>query len=238
MIPLIIANWKMNLTLEESITFCNKLTSNPYTTDLIVCPPTPYLAYLANKFMSIKFCAQNISVLPGYGSYTGEYSSIMIKECFTDYVLIGHSERRDMFCESNETIRQKSINAFKAGVTPIICVGEPWENRVNGSYKEFLLTQLAESLPIDQEFSNLVIGYEPIWSIGTGLVPSDEELTEIFDIINSFLKQSYVANNISLVYGGSVNLDNVKKILNLKNISGVLVGKASLDSETLLQMLR
>jgi triosephosphate isomerase len=238
MIPLIIANWKMNLTFEESIIFCSKIASSSYTSSLVLCPPIPYLAYLASKFRSIQFCAQNISALTGYGAYTGEYSSVMIKECSINYALVGHSERRNIFHESNETIKQKAINCNRAGVTPIICIGEPKENRRNGSYKEFLLRQLEECVPVDQNFSKLIIGYEPLWSIGTGLLPSEDELIEIFELINSSLKQSHIANNISLVYGGSVNLDNLKKILNLKNISGVLVGKASLDSEILLKMLQ
>ena len=182
--PLIIANWKMNITFEESIKFCTDLVFMTYTNSLIVCPPSPYLAYLSDRFKSIEFSAQDVSSIESYGAYTGEYSSFILKQCSIHYSLIGHSERRNLFGESNDIIRQKVTNCVKAGVTPIVCVGEPWATRLNGSYKEFILQQLMESLPNNQEFSNLIIGYEPIWSIGTGLIPSNEELIEIFEIIN------------------------------------------------------
>jgi len=240
MMPLIIANWKMNVTFEEAIQFCTYIVSREYNNFPIICPPAPYLAYLSNRFKSIKFCAQDVSAIENNGAFTGEYSSLMLKQCFVDYSLTGHSERRELFKESNEIIRQKVISCFNASVIPIICVGEPLEIRQSGSYKEFLLKQLSESLPNKMDFTNknsIILAYEPIWSIGTGMIPSDYELIETFETIYSFLNQCNIANNVTLVYGGSVNLENIAKILNLKNVSGVLIGKASLDSKILAQML-
>lgn len=232
---LIIANWKMHLTLEESIRFCTSLTGKNYNNHLIISPPAPYLAYLANSFPSISFCAQNISHIENTGPYTGEYSGFILKSCNINYALIGHSERRNLFGESNEVIRQKAQNCLNAGISPIICIGEPLNVRENGNYKDFILKQLVESVPHTPV--PIIIAYEPIWSIGTGLIPSESQLIEVCEIVGSFLRESQVANNMRLVYGGSVNLDNIKNIVNLKNISGVLIGSASLKYEVLIQML-
>ncbi|XVN42730.1 MAG: triose-phosphate isomerase family protein [Candidatus Rickettsia vulgarisii] len=236
---LIIANWKMNLSLEEAFTFCNKLVQQNCYNDLIIATPPIYLSYLSDKFKSLTFSAQDVSKYQGEGSYTGEYSSSLLKLSNINYSIIGHSERRELFNESNQLVRQKVENCFQADLTPIICIGENLELRTNKTYKEFLLRQLVESLPKNyQELSkDYIIAYEPVWSIGIGNIPKEDELVEVFDIINSFLKQSQVANNVSLVYGGSVNLDNIKQILNLQEIGGVLVGKSSLDYQVLVKML-
>lgn len=236
---LVIANWKMNLSLQEVFTFCNKLAQEDYDNDLIIAPPSIYLSYLSDKFKSLIFCAQDVSKYQGQGSYTGENSSSLLKLSNINYSIIGHSERRELFNESNQLIRQKMENCFDAGVTPIICIGENFELRANKTYKEFLLRQLVESLPKNYQDLNkdYIIAYEPVWSIGTGDIPKKGELVEVFDIINSFLSQSQVANNISLVYGGSVNLNNIGQILNLQEIGGVLIGKSSMDYQVLVKML-
>ncbi|MCC8417836.1 MAG: triose-phosphate isomerase [Rickettsia endosymbiont of Bryobia graminum] len=222
---LLIANWKMNLSLEEAFTFCNKLVKHDYNNNLIIAPPSIYLSYLSDKFKSLAFSAQDVSKYQGEGNYTGEYSSSLLKLSNINYSIIGHSERRDLLNESNQLIRQKMENCFDADVTPIICIGEHLDLRVNKTYKEFLLRQLVESLPKNYQdlTKHYIIAYEPVWSIGTGNIPKKDELVEVFDIINSFLSQSQVANNISLVYGGSVNLNNIEQILSLQEIDGVLV---------------
>ncbi|WP_341757034.1 MULTISPECIES: triose-phosphate isomerase [unclassified Candidatus Tisiphia] len=236
---LIIVNWKMHMSLDDAFKFCTKLTEQQYNNQLIIAPPVPYLAYLSDKFKSLEFCGQNVSQFADQGSYNGEYSSLLLKLSRINYSIIGHSERRNFFQESSELIRQKVENCLKSQVTPIICIGEELAIRQNNNYKDFLLKQLEESLPnynmIGEQ--HLIVAYEPIWAIGTGIIPRKEELIEIFEIVNYYLKQSQVANNISLVYGGSVNLDNIGKILSLQNIDGVMVGKSSLDYQTLVQML-
>lgn len=212
---LIIVNWKMHMSLDEAFKFCTKLTEQQYNNQLIIAPPVPYLAYLSDKFKFLEFCGQNVSQFAGQGSYTGEYSSLLLKLSKINYSIVGHSERRNFLQKSNALIRQKAENCLESQVTPIICIGEDLAIRQNNNYKDFLLKQLEESLP------NIVVAYEPIWAIGTGITPGQEELTEIFDALNYYLKQRPVANNISLVYGGSVNLDNIEKILSIQNIDGV-----------------
>ncbi len=238
---IIIANWKMFISLDDSHKLCTELTKQKYDNRLIIAPPIPYLAYLSKQFEYIEFCGQNVSQFEEQGSYTGEYSSLLLKLSNVNYSIIGHSERRYFCGESSELVRQKAENCLKAEVTPIICIGEDLEIRKNNVYREFLITQLLESLPIIQLLNdnntNIIIAYEPIWSIGTGIIPSKSQLIEIFDIINLSIQQSQVANNVSLVYGGSVNADNIKKILSIKNIDGVMVGKSSLDYQILLRML-
>ncbi|WP_250311654.1 triose-phosphate isomerase [Rickettsia endosymbiont of Oedothorax gibbosus] len=234
---LIIVNWKMHMSLDEAFKFCTKLTEQQYNNQLIIAPPIPYLAYLSDKFKSLEFCGQNVSRFVGQGSYTGEYSSLLLKLSKINYSIVGHSERRNFLQESNALIRQKAENCLESQVTPIICIGEDLAIRQNNNYKDFLLKQLEESLPNIVGEQNLIVAYEPIWAIGTGITPGQEELTEIFDALNYYLKQRQVANNISLVYGGSVNLDNIEKILSIQNIDGVMVGKSSLDYQMLVQML-
>ncbi len=238
---LIIANWKMNMSLTDSFSFCIKLARQEYSNDLIISPPSPYLAYLADKFKTLPFCAQNVSRYEGQGSYTGEYSSLLLKLSNINYAIVGHSDRRKLFNETSELVKQKVEKCLDADITPIICIGENLDIRKSQNYKEFLVTQLEESLPNSYKILNkskyIVIAYEPIWSIGTGSAPLAEELVEVFDTIHSFLQESRVANNIRLVYGGSVNLNNIKNILNLPNINGVMVGKSSLDYQILIKML-
>lgn len=232
---LIIANWKMNLSLAESAEFCRAVSSQDYKNLLVICPPAPYLAYLASQFPLLSFGAQHISHLQNYGAYTGEYSAQIIKNCQVNYALIGHSDRQQLFSESNAQIKQQAINCLKVGICPIICLGESLQIRQSGDYQAFIMQQLAESVPVTEQ--PVIIAYEPIWSISTGSVPSRAQLTEITQIINAALQQRPVANNASLVYGGSVNLTNLASILGLADITGVLVGQASLNYQTLIPML-
>jgi triosephosphate isomerase len=238
---LIIANWKMNINLDDSDKFCAELTGQNYNNRLIIATPAPYLAYLANKFQFIEFCAQNVSQFTEQGNYTGEYSSLLLKLSNINNAIVGHSERRQFLEESNKLVRQKAENCLKVKITPIICIGENLKIRKKNEYKNFLLTQLTESLPRTQSNNQtdlaIIIAYEPIWAVGTGVIPSEEQLIEIFDLINVLVAQSYVANNVSLVYGGSVNENNIQKILSLPNIDGVMLGKSSLDCQILVQML-
>lgn len=240
--PIIIANWKMHFLLAEAVTICSKIMSQDLQCNLIIAVPSPYLAYLSDKFQSIQFCAQNVSHFSDTGAYTGEFSTIMLKSANIDYVIIGHSERRNIFAESDELIAQKVYCCFKASITPIICIGETLSDRNNADYRPFLIERLITALSAldttQSRLNNIIIAYEPIWSIGTNVTPTQEQLTGIFADIYYFLQQSQIANNAHLVYGGSVNLDNIQQILNIPNVNGVLVGKSSLDYRILLQMLK
>lgn len=235
MSPIIIANWKMHFSLAEVDAICVKLAENPKN-NLIIASPAPYLAHLTANFPSLNFCAQNLCEFSQSGPYTGEYSGAMLKSCGINHAIVGHSERRTLYNESDQTIRAKVDAALTSKVTPIICIGESAETRQNGSYKEFLINQLKLSLPLSIE-GDIIIAYEPIWSIGTNELPSNAELMEAFEVISSNIAQSPVAKNVRLLYGGSVNLDNIEQVLSLKHVSGVLVGKSSLDPEILVKML-
>ena len=233
--PIIIANWKMNLSLNDAFSKAEKLNQRNSSAIFILAPPAPYLAHFANNLTKTTFCAQDVCAISGYGAYTGETSADIIKSCGVNYAIIGHSEKRTFMKDSNTTVRHKAENCIKAGITPIICIGETLEARQNNNYKEFILEQISESIP--ESAQNIIIAYEPIWAIGTGISPTEEELSEIFDFIKNNSAISQVAKNAQLVYGGSVNSRNYKEILAIKNVSGVLIGGASLDDDELNSIL-
>lgn len=231
---LIIANWKMNLTFKEASNLTRCLSEHNNFHKLIIASPTPYIAYLAQNYQQLNFCAQDISVKNAFGSYTGESSAKFFKSCRVNYSLIGHSERRVLFGETNETVKKKAEICIDNQMTPIICIGESEVLRNSGGYKEFLLTQLEESLPKTDK--RMIIAYEPMWAIGTKIIPSIEQISEVIELIKSKY-QSIVAKTMQLVYGGSTNSKNCKNIINIKNISGILVGGSSLNKDKLFKIL-
>lgn len=229
--PIIIANWKMNLSLKEAFLKADLLDKRNSWAHFILAPPAPYLAYFSERFSKTTFCAQDVSSISGYGAYTGEVSADIIKSCGVNYAIIGHSEKRTIMKDNNIKVRKKVENCIKAEIKPIICIGETLESRKNNNYKEFILEQINESIP--ENAKNVIIAYEPIWAIGTGISPTEEELTEIFNFIKNDSATSQVAKNAQLVYGGSVDSRNYKKILAIKGISGILIGSASLNDDEL-----
>ncbi|RYE05768.1 MAG: triosephosphate isomerase [Rickettsiaceae bacterium] len=230
---LIIANWKMNFSFTQAIEFCNLLPQTSSTNQLIIAPPVPYLAYLANNFSDTDFCAQNVSSISSNGAYTGEYSASMLKSCGINYCLVGHSERRILFDDENAII-EKMNNLIAAIITPIFCVGEPAKARINNNYKSFIEAQLNT---IKQVKEDLIIAYEPVWSIGSNKILSKDDINDMIEFISSWAEQKAVANKVSIVYGGSVNLNNIEQILSISKIRGVLLGNASLDYRNLVQIL-
>lgn len=229
--PIIIANWKMNLTLENALLKAGQLDNRNYSAQILLAPPAPYLAYFASKFKNINICAQNVSTLSGYGAYTGEYSVEILKSCGINYSIIGHSERRTTYAESNKIVKKKVENCVNARITPIICIGETLEARQNNNYNEFILEQISESIP--ENAHSIIIAYEPFWAIGSGIAPTIEEISEIFTFIKTNDKISVVAKNAQLVYGGSVSSKNYKEILAVPGNNGIILGSASLDDEEL-----
>jgi triosephosphate isomerase len=232
--PLIIANWKMNLTFKEALNLTRLLSEHNDVHRLVIAPPTPYIAYLAQSYQHLDFCAQDVSINNAFGPYTGESSAKFFKSCGVNYSLIGHSERRTLFGETNEIVRKKVESCLDNQIIPIICIGESEELRNGGNYKEFLLTQLEESLPKTDK--HIIIAYEPVWAIGTKIIPTTKQISEVTELIKTKY-QSIVAKTMQLVYGGSVNSENCKDILNIKDISGVLVGGASLNKDELFKIL-
>lgn len=225
----VIANWKMNFSLNEAINFCNILT-NPYKDTLIIAAPTLYLSYLSQNFPDIAFASQDVSSESAYyGAYTGEISAKMLSDIGIRYSIIGHSERRINKLETSEIVKRKATNCIKNNITPIICIGETQEARSNNSHLKYIKNQIIESIPDSPSF---ILAYEPIWAIGSGNMPNISELMEVFSFI-----ENIIAKDITLVYGGSVNLRTIDLVKPVSQIHGILLGKASLDVVELEQII-
>ena len=228
---IIAANWKLN----SSFGFINDYFENFHFSSsddtnscVIFCPPLPYLnscySFMPSK-TSVFLGAQNCSNFDS-GPYTGEISSIMLKENFCKFCIVGHSERRHIFKESSIDVKLKSENLLSSDIIPIICIGETLEEKNKGLTKDVLINQLINSLPSNTSPNNIIIAYEPVWAIGSGLIPTLSEINEI----HSFIKKDILEfENYKILYGGSVKSENSRDIIDLPNVDGVLVGGASLD---------
>ena len=231
---LIVANWKMNGSLSKIAEDLAKYAENPITNraNVVLAVPCVFLdaAYQSirqhNAIFSI--ASQDISHFAGTGAYTGEVNGHMLREFDVQYAIIGHSERRTFFNESGSMLQAKVENALANQIVPIFCIGEDKVIRDNATYLDFLVQQLELLLQVKSEIKELVIAYEPIWSIGTGVIPTLEQISEIIKLIHAFV-QSYLPHaKITALYGGSVSDNNAKDILSLDQVGGVLVGGASL----------
>ncbi len=224
-----IANFKMNKTVVETNNYIAKLTQylnldkEAYKTDIVICPPFTSL----NIKSLITIGSQNINSQES-GAYTGEISAEMIKDIDVEYVILGHSERREYFKESDEEINKKVNTALSYNLTPILCLGENLEQRKNNLIEEILKNQLSKCLKnID---SNIIIAYEPVWAIGTGETATSKIITETHQIIRNILNDiGFDGEKISILYGGSVNRNNAKELIALNEVDGFLIGGASLD---------
>jgi triosephosphate isomerase len=223
----VIANWKANISISEAENFCNKMNNNG---DVIICPPVPYLAYLSKKFSYINFASQDVlDRADGYGAYTGDIPAKMLKDLEVKFAIVGHSERRIGNCEDDFKVNQKAINCRKHDITPIVCIGEDKESRADLSYVDRIISQIKSSL---RGLDRAIIAYEPIWSIGTGVTPSNKEINEMIDIIKS--NATDIVKSYIIVYGGSVNSKNAETLLEIEGLGGVLVGGGSLNYEELM----
>lgn len=203
--------------------------------DIVVCPPFTHLTLASELFKGskIEFGAQNISDEQN-GSQTGEISAEMIKDLNATYVLIGHSERRAKFKETDKLINKKIKTALANGLKVVLCVGESLQTRSNKQAYTFVRKQLDDDLKgiYENELDSVVVAYEPIWAIGTGKVATSKDISKMVETIRKEIEYNYsekASKNIAVVYGGSVNLNNYKKILSVDGIDGVLVGGACLD---------
>jgi triosephosphate isomerase len=243
--PLIAGNWKMN-GLRASLAEIAQLgalyqPSLQQKTELLICPPATLLigAQEIAARAKIALGGQNCHFLE-YGPHTGDLSALMLKDAGASYVIVGHSERRHGHQETDAVVQAKAEAALKAGVTPIICVGETGAQRQAGVALEVVEEQIKASLPA-QESSTIVVAYEPVWAIGTGVTPTLEEIAELHAFARDTLNRlfgSVVGDNIRLLYGGSVSRANAKDILMLKNVNGALVGGASLKAEDFIAIAR
>lgn len=226
MSPLIILNWKMNLLFEQVLPLIKQIHSLENLAHIIIAPPAPYLSYLAQQSPNMNYASQDISIYNQQGAYTGEYSAQIIHSCGINYAIIGHSERRNLFSETDEIVSTKFNNAIQYNITPILCIGETIQSKHNNQTEDYLTRQL-QVIPSTYQ-GQIIIAYEPIWSIGSGLIPTIAELSEIIQFLKSHKNLSSVANNLRIVYGGSVNSSNAKEILKITGIDGLMIGSAAL----------
>ena len=233
---MIVSNWKMNGTKSDIEHWVNKVSNKiDYKSHIkcIICPPSCYLdstRQVISKIDSpIKLGSQEIDSTNS-GALTGGINAQMLKDFSTEYVLIGHSEQRDHLNEDNITLRFKLDSAIQNGISAIFCIGEPAEVKLAGNTENFLSEQLEILTPDDLDF--ITIAYEPIWAIGTGLNADKKYIESIHQFIKIYLNKLNKEKNISVVYGGSVKLDNCEDILSCNNVDGLLIGGASLDPDT------
>ena len=237
--PIIAGNWKMNKTPEEAKALIEELKPlvKDAQCDVVVCVPFTDLcaAGKALEGSNIRLGAQNVHFMEN-GAYTGEVSAAMLKALGVEYVIIGHSERRTYFGETDETVNRRVLAAVKNGLTPIICVGERREQRESG-YTDALVsyqTLIALTGLTNEEVENAVIAYEPVWAIGTGLTATDEQANETIGVIRKAIEGKYgpeTAAKVRIQYGGSMNPKNVKGLMAQDEIDGGLIGGASLKAE-------
>lgn len=240
---LIAANWKMHKTWEDAagfaVNFKPLVSQFLKTVDVVVCPSFISLAEVCRIFKrtKIKVGAQNM-YFEKEGAFTAEVSAEMIKSTGAEYVILGHSERRQIFNESDELINKKMKKAIALGLIPILCIGETLGEKEAGKTFEFLESQLKECL--DDVKPKFVIAYEPVWAIGTGKNATPEQVQEVHRFIRDKLKilfNSNVADSIRILYGGSVKQSNAKNILDQIDVDGALVGGASLEPSTFAEII-
>ena len=235
----IAGNWKMNMLPNEAMAFIENIEPTIKNTknEVILCVPYTDLFYslLTAQDTNIKIGAQNMHWEES-GAYTGEVSAKMLKSINVEYVIIGHSERRQYFAETDETVNLKIKTAIKNELKPIVCVGETLEQRESGKAEEIITTQTALALEgIDKnDVSKIILAYEPIWAIGTGKTATSEDANNSIKAIRKKVSQLYgdqIANEIIILYGGSVKPENAKELFSTSDIDGGLVGGASLKVE-------
>ena len=235
----IAGNWKMNMLPNETIQFIEDLAPLVKDTEheVILCVPYTDLFYalLTAQNTNIKIGAQNMHFAES-GAYTGEVSGKMLKSINVEYVIIGHSERRQYFNETDETVNKKVKAAFENGLKPIVCVGETLEQRESGKVEEIITNQTKLALDglTNEQVENTIIAYEPIWAIGTGKTATKEDANDAVKAIRKKIAEIYgqnVADGVIIQYGGSVKSSNAKELFSMSDIDGALVGGASLKAD-------
>jgi triosephosphate isomerase len=244
---IVAGNWKMNKTWPEAqelaTALANQSSSFPSDVQVVVCPPSLYIQALRNQMpSSVALAAQNCSQHDA-GAYTGEISPAMLASMGVTHSIIGHSERRQYYGETNEIIREKVNACLKHGITPLFCCGETLAEREAGNHFSTVSSQVQQALfhLSAEHITKVVIAYEPVWAIGTGVTATNEQAEEMHAFIRGFVSDQYsqaVANSISILYGGSVNAANAAELFACPNVDGGLVGGASLkaaDFTTIIQ---
>lgn len=244
-IPIIAGNWKMNNTVDEAMNLIKGIKNGERNADVeaVVCVPFTDLWQVKKEIegTNIKLGAQNMH-WEDSGAFTGEISPLMLKEIGIDYVIIGHSERRQYFNETDETVNKKVKSALKYDIKPIICVGETLEEREKGTEKDVVKRQVKAALEdIDEKYiKDIVIAYEPIWAIGTGKTASNKDANDMISFIRQTVSEKYgedISQSMRIQYGGSVKPNNIKELMAESDIDGALVGGASLKADDFLKLI-
>ncbi|MBK7883151.1 MAG: triose-phosphate isomerase [Chitinophagaceae bacterium] len=242
------ANWKMNLALSEAEALVDQLIAVPHQLNnnqlVILAVPFPYLIAVQNKIAGKKniFVAAQNCYTKKSGAFTGEVSAAMLQSIGVEYVVLGHSERREYFKEDNSLLADKVNIALEHNLKPVFCCGEPLAVREAGTQDKYVETQLQESLfhLSEHEITGFIIAYEPIWAIGTGKTATNQQAQDMHANIRSVIAGKYsvtVADSISILYGGSVKASNAKEIFSMTDVDGGLVGGASLIADEFITIM-
>ena len=230
----LVANWKLNgskaFNTQWALEFLRNFNGNNFSS-LGIAPPSLYIDHIKTVLAGheIMIGSQNID-LEQKGARTGEISAYMIKDLGCSFSIVGHSERRLMFHETNQMICQKLIQANNNSIIPILCIGESAEENQSNNTHNVLEQQIVEALRNANELSSLIIAYEPVWAIGSGIIPKPEQINSIHEMIKDVVQSRFPKIGLeSVLYGGSVNLENAPSLFGQKNVDGALIGGASLD---------
>ena len=241
--PIMAGNWKMFKTESEAVDFFKSLVpqvSDMHDRTILICPPSLVLSKVHNeiKASNISLGAQNL-YWEDQGAFTGEVSGPMLKAVGCTYVIIGHSERRQYFGDTNETVNKKLFAALKHHLIPVVCIGEKLEEREAGKTFDVIKSQVEGSFNkvTNEQWDNIVIAYEPVWAIGTGKTATPEQAQEVHKFIRTLLPKE-VADKIRILYGGSVKPENVKALMAQPDIDGGLVGGASLKVDSFVKLIK
>ncbi len=244
---IVAGNWKMNMTTEEATRLVNGLKldlANFREVEIVVCPPFTALSTVSSLVQGthIDLGAQNMHWAKS-GAYTGEISSAMLRELFCHFVILGHSERRQYFGETDEIVNKKVKAALASALRPIVCVGETLAEREAGKVSDVISTQVRGSLAglSQQEILECVIAYEPVWAIGTGKTATSAQAQEVHALIRQVLASMFdasIAQGVRIQYGGSVKPGNAKELFSMPDIDGGLIGGAALDAKSFIDIVR
>ena len=240
--PVIAGNWKMYKLLKEAVDAAlalKPLVANANHCEVVIAPAFTALKTVADRMdgSNIRIAAQDCAIQNDFGAHTGEVAPVMLKDVGCSYVIIGHSERRQFYGETDESVNWKTMAALAAGLTAIVCVGEKLDERDAGNHETVIKTQLEGGLSglTANDLERIIIAYEPVWAIGTGKTATPEQAQEMHGFIRNCLNESHsrdTADGVRILYGGSVKPENIASLMSQPDVDGALVGGASLEAES------
>jgi len=240
--PLIAGNWKMHGLAADGLTLARSVAAGAtgLKAELLICPPATLIAPLAQACAGVVALGGQDCHEAAKGAHTGDIAAAMLKDAGARYVILGHSERRMAYRETSHRVRAKAEAALAAGLIPVVCVGEPEDDRLLGRAEEVVAEQITESLPAGFGAAGGVVAYEPVWAIGTGRTPTEADISAMHAMMRAKLTAAFPAEGagLRLLYGGSVKPGNAAAILALPHVDGALVGGASLVAEDFLAIAR